>query len=114
MKKVLSPAFSLLILSCFSVSAAPRDRITRSIDNTRTVRLSQHIRSEVNAQNDRGAVDGSRLISGVSLVLALSSEQQAALDSLLEAQRDPSSTEYQHWLTPEEFGARFGASENDL
>ena len=34
---------------------------------------------------------------------------QAGLDALLLAQQDPTSAEFQHWLTPAEFAARFGA-----
>lgn len=33
---------------------------------------------------------------------------QAGLDALLEAQQDPASAEYQHWLSPAEFTTRFG------
>jgi uncharacterized protein (TIGR03437 family) len=40
--------------------------------------------------------------------------QQKALDRLLEELQDPSSPNYHHWLTPEEFGARFGASATDI
>jgi subtilase family serine protease len=114
MKSPVSFALPLLFFVSLSTPAAPRDRITHGIDNTRTVRLSQNIRSEVNAQNDRGPVDGLQVISGITVALAPSSDQQAALDSLLEAQRDPSSPDYRRWLTPEEFGERFGASENDI
>ena len=33
---------------------------------------------------------------------------------MIAAQQDPSSPEYHHWLTPREFGRRFGPSDNDL
>jgi uncharacterized protein (TIGR03437 family) len=38
----------------------------------------------------------------------------AGLEDFLAAQQDPSSPEYHHWLTPDEFGARFGLSDDDL
>jgi hypothetical protein len=53
-------------------------------------------------------------VSGVRLVLKPSAEQQAELDQLLEDQRNPASPDYQNWLTPEQFGERFGVSENDI
>ncbi len=48
--------------------------------------------------------DESSVHLGVSLRLA----NEADLDAFLAAQQDPSSPEYHHWLTPEEFGERFG------
>ena len=44
----------------------------------------------------------------------LAAPHEAELSALLAAQRDPASPEYQHWLTPEEFGRRFGVSGRDL
>ncbi len=44
------------------------------------------------------------------VLLKRSPARQAALDSLLDAMRDPRSPQYHQWLTPEEYGARFGAS----
>jgi subtilase family serine protease len=48
------------------------------------------------------------------LVLQPDSPQDAALEELLRAQQDPESSVYHHWLTPVEFGKRFGVSMNDL
>jgi uncharacterized protein (TIGR03437 family) len=43
----------------------------------------------------------------------LSPSQQAELDRLLADQQNPSSASYHKWLTPEEYGARFGLSASD-
>jgi hypothetical protein len=48
------------------------------------------------------------------LVLAADSDQDAALEELIRAQHDPGSPYYHHWLTPAQFGKRFGVSQNDL
>jgi subtilase family serine protease len=48
------------------------------------------------------------------LTLKSSPAQQAALAQLLKDQQDPSSPQYHRWLTPAEFGDRFGASAQDL
>jgi subtilase family serine protease len=53
-------------------------------------------------------------IAYMRMVLKPTEAQSADLERLLEAQRDPSSPDYQRWLTPEEFGERFGVSESDL
>ena len=39
--------------------------------------------------------------------------QQAGLDRLLSDQQNPSSPSYHQWLTPEQFGDRFGVSAGD-
>jgi uncharacterized protein (TIGR03437 family) len=43
-----------------------------------------------------------------------SAAQQADLDRLLEEQRDRSSPNYHQWLTPEQFGDRFGLTPGDF
>ena len=50
----------------------------------------------------------------LTLVLQRSTEQQAALDQLVIDQQNPSSPYYHRWLTPGEFGERFGVSKSDL
>ncbi|HSR06727.1 MAG TPA: protease pro-enzyme activation domain-containing protein, partial [Bryobacteraceae bacterium] len=47
-------------------------------------------------------------------MLKRSAAQQTALDQLLAEQQDRSSRNYHAWLTPEQFGDRFGASPNDV
>jgi pseudomonalisin len=63
---------------------------------------------------DAGAVAGDLPMEKMVLVLDSSAEQQAALDALLEQQRDPASPNYRQWLTPEQFGEHFGASAEDV
>ena len=48
------------------------------------------------------------------LALALRPGAQAQLDQHLAAQHDPASPQYHRWLTPEQFGARFGLRDADL
>jgi subtilase family serine protease len=48
------------------------------------------------------------------LELKPTSGQQSALDALVRAQQNPRSPLYHHWLTPAEFGARFGVSARNL
>ena len=48
------------------------------------------------------------------LVLKRSPEQEAALRKLLDDQQDKASPNYHKWLTPDEFGAQFGAADQDI
>src|SRR5208283_35414 len=43
-----------------------------------------------------------------------SPEQESALEQLLAEQQDPASPHYREWLTPQQFGDRFGVSQQDL
>src|SRR5271165_5332188 len=54
------------------------------------------------------------LLSSVTVVLKPSASQQTALDELLREQQNPASAQYHKWLTPGEFGSRFGANPADI
>jgi subtilase family serine protease len=53
-------------------------------------------------------------LHGVSIIFNRSASQQAALEKLLAEQQDPASPQYHRWLTPAQFGARFGMAQQDL
>ena len=63
---------------------------------------------------DLGRVAPDLPMDRILLQLAPSAEQQEALARLLQAQHDPDSPEYRQWLTPQEFGERFGPARQDL
>ena len=94
--------------------AAQVDRIRGPIESSRAVPLRESIHPKTRLANDSGAVDQGTRINSVKLVLSQSDIQRQDLEQLLEAQRDPSSPDYRNWLTPEQYGERFGLSENDL
>jgi len=77
--------------------------------NGRTV-LTGHMRPVAVAANDLGRVDASLTLRHVTLILRQSAAEQADLTNLLVSQQDPASPNFHQWLTPEEYGARFGAS----
>ena len=66
------------------------------------------------AENDRGLLDSSRVIGGMSLVFRRSAAQTANLQKLLEEQQDPNSPRYRAWLTPDGYADSFGLSPADL
>jgi len=63
---------------------------------------------------DQGQAPDSLPMDRMLLVLKRSTEREAALDKLLEEQQQPSSPNYHQWLTPDEFGQQFGASDADI
>ena len=106
-------AIAAFLLVALSASAQLRNRITQRIEDTEpAVVMGPHplARPEL----DRGRVDGSMRIRRAAMVFRLSPDQQSALEKLLAEQQDPDSPNYQKWLTPEQYAARFGMSDSDL
>ena len=83
-------------------------------DSSRVVTVPGSVSPKIRGARDLGRLDPSEKIGFVTLGLRRPGAQQAALERLLQELQDPGSPNYHHWLTPEEFGERFGASANDL
>jgi subtilase family serine protease len=113
MERILRCVVSLSLLASTAWALQP-DRIAGAIDGARTVVLKDSLPPRAQAQFDRGHVDPNMTLGYITLQFALSDAQQAALNKLLAEQQDPNSPNYHHWLTPEQYGARFGVSNTDL
>lgn len=112
---LLSFAVAVNAAGVFVLSAAPPSRIAASrVDNSRRVFLNGHVHPNARPQFDQGLVSPQLQLTHVTLNLKPSATQQAELDKLLADQQDPSSANYHHWLTPEDFAARFGVSDPDV
>ncbi len=93
---------------------AQRSRIGGSIDSTRRVRLAGQLHPLASAENDAGPMSATETLPSMKLILQPAAAQQADLEKLLAAQQDPASPEYHHWITPEQYADRFGASSQDI
>jgi subtilase family serine protease len=93
-------------------AAAPL--ITHPIDQRVLVTLAGNTRPEANAANDRGPVANTFPMEHMLLQLRRSAEQEQALIQLIDQLHDPASPNFHGWLTPAEFGARFGLAAADL
>ncbi len=76
--------------------------------------LPQGIPRRLQMSQALGDVSGNADLGLMSLVLAPSAQQSAALDQLLSDQQNPASSRYHKWLTPAQFGESFGVSEGDV
>ena len=94
--------------------AKPVDRIVRPIDENQVVTLTGNVHPMAQSEFDLGPVAGEQVLERMVLQLEPSEAQQAELDALVEAQHDPASPLYHQWLTPAEYGERFGASAADV
>lgn len=104
---------SIVITSAAALLGQPA-RITQAIDSGNVVPLPGLVSPRAMAQYDRGPVPASFPMRYVSLQLAASSAQQAALRQLLSSQQDPSSPSFRQWITPEEYADRFGLNSTDM
>ena len=91
-----------------------KSRIALPVDETSLVTLKGNTHPYARAEFDQGAAATSLPLHRMLLVLKRSQEQEATLDSLLDEQQDASSPNYHKWLTPEQFGAQFGPSQQDV
>lgn len=99
-----------------TVSAHPQlpNRIALTIDATQTVPIQGSVMPMALPQNDVGRVDGDKRLSGITIYFKLTQTQQGELGTLVRAQQTPGSPAYHKWLTPAEYGSRFGLSGNDI
>jgi subtilase family serine protease len=88
--------------------------ITQPIDEAKLVVLHGNTHPLARAKYDQGAAPSSLAMDRMMLVLKTTSAQGAALETLLAEQQDRSSPNYHKWLTPQQFGAQFGASDADI
>src|SRR4051794_7463094 len=112
----VSLAFVVLLgHQCFAqVRLGSPARLTDQIDERKVVKLTGNTRPEANAANNRGAVDGSVQFEHMLLQLKRSPEQQRSLEQTLKELHDPQSPNFHNWLSPAEFGSRFGLPPEDL
>lgn len=109
--RVFLPALLVSLLCSLSYAAA--DRITGVIDSGNMVQLKNHVYPMARPEFDRGPVDASQTMH-VTMLFVPSAQQDRDLQKLLAKQQDSASPYYRRWLTPEQFGERFGLSQGDL
>ena len=100
-------------LTARAQSEVPR-RVTQEIDETRLTTLVGHIYPAANAANDRGPLDDSATLGHIVLMLKRSDAQQRELDAFVDQAHNARSTGYHKWLTPDDFGHRFGPADEDV
>ena len=89
-------------------------RITQAVNETRLTVLRGNIHPLARPQFDRGPAPASLPMDRMLLVLKRSPEQEAALEEFMAEQQDPSSPNFHNWLSPQEFGQRFGPAGQDI
>ncbi len=89
-------------------------RITKAIDNKQLVRLKGNVHPLAQARFDQGTMDDAQPVDRMLLLLQHGTEQESALRQFLEDQLTIDSPKHFAWLTPEQYGAQFGAVDADI
>src|SRR5215471_15404467 len=89
-------------------------RIRGRIDARSLSVVRGHLHPLARPQFDQGAVGSATPMSRMTMVFQRTGAQQSALNTLLREQQDPRSVNYHVWVTPEEYGDRFGLDPADL
>jgi Pro-kumamolisin, activation domain/Bacterial Ig-like domain (group 3) len=99
--------------SSFAQSPAPAPALVAR-DEVPLTKLNGTVHPLARPENDRGSVADSFPASRMLVLLNPPADRQQALQHFLRDAHNPGSLSYHQWLTPEQFGAQFGASDEDL
>jgi len=101
----------LIMLATAAVALAA---VGAPVTNADLVPLSGNVHALARPQFDAGEAPSTLRPKGLDIVFAKTPEQERALQQLLAAQQDPKSPQYHKWLTPVQYGLKFGASDDAL
>jgi subtilase family serine protease len=108
-RSVRSSPIALLLAGTSAALAASAG--IGAIPDVRLVPLPGHVHRLASAQFDMGEAPESLHLTGLDIAFTKTPEQELALRQLLSDQQNRASPRYHHWLTPEEYGRKFGVSD---
>ena len=109
-----SLALLLLIVPVGRLLAQTPRRIVAPVDDSEIVRLRGTTHQLATPANEIGRASSDLRMERVLLQVKRSPAQQQDLAQFLSELHDPVSAFFHRWLTPEQFGQRFGPSQEDL
>jgi hypothetical protein len=106
-------------LSSLALCAQTPDRpatplVTQAVQSNDRVALAGTVHPLATAANDIGPADPAQPVNRAVLLLNRPPERQRALDAYLAQVQAKDGPAYHAWLTPDEFGKRFGPADSDL
>ena len=115
---VFLAAYSVLFNPSAGAQALPHlsspQRVAGPIDESSLVTLSGNTHPLAQAGFDHGPAPVSMPASRLLLVLTRSTQQEADLQTYLQSVQDANSPNYRKFISPDEFGQRFGVGDSDL
>lgn len=106
----LSTVLLLLVTGMLSLNAQAQ----RTINDSDRVVLHGNTHPLARAEFDRGPAGATMPMEHMVMLLSVRPDAQAQLKQLLADQLDPKSPSFHKWLTPAEFGVKFGPTDQDI
>ncbi len=103
-------SFCAFFFAASAVSQVPSQRLIAMAQPDLQPEARVTLPSKGSPTQDLGAISGETRLDRMILLMKPTARQQADLNALLAGQQNPHSPLYHQWLTPAQFGARFGAS----
>jgi len=110
----LLPLIGLFPFPAYGQVSAARPRVLLPVNESVRVVLKGSTPPLARPEFDSGPAPDSLSMESIVMVLQRSPEQETALQQLLASQQTKSSPNFHKWLTPEEFGTRFGPADADI
>lgn len=109
------PAGFFILLAVSLHAQAPAERLViQPIDDTKLVALDGNVHPLADPRYDHGAVPDAMPAQRIFLLLNRPPAREAALQQFLGDVHRRGSATYHDWITPEEFGKRFGPADEDI
>jgi hypothetical protein len=109
------PTLTLLAaLSAYAQTAPAAPQITQPVNVSVRHTLANSVPAQIRRGTDQGRATGSLPMKDMLLRLKPSAAQTAALGKFMEDVQNPNSASYHHWLTPAEFGEKYGVADQDV
>ncbi len=108
---------ALALIAPFAASAQTNgvpSRIAAQFNESNLTTLRGNTHPLARQQYDQGRVDPAMKMERITMAFQQTAAQKADLDALLAAQQNPASSSFHQWLTPAQFGERFGVAQTDL
>lgn len=112
--KVILVAYFSVLSSSVPVQGQLQTRVPVLIDSQQRITLAGSAHPLAKAEYDLGRLSRNTEISGITMQFLVSDIQKSQLQTLLDEQQDKSSPVYHRWLTPTEYGDRFGLTQADV
>jgi subtilase family serine protease len=109
-----STLLTLCSLTFLPVHAQVANQITKPVNVAVRHTFTNTVPAQVRAASDLGKVSTNLPMQDMVMLLKGNATQSAALTQFIADAHNPKSPNYRQWLTPAEFGARFGASDQDV
>ena len=107
------PVLVVVSAGCAASAAAEQNLVAPRVDENSLIRLQGHVSRAARPEFDRGRAPDSLPQDHILMMLRRSGPREQELQQFIQRQYDPRSPDFHRWLTPQQFGERFGPSTQD-